>query len=154
VVNCKYKVKMNYRMKQSSQGTVGFMIGNLEALVEGDGQAYQGTATLHTDRTESMAPCSFSTNGFDNPAAITVQPAGSQDEQLQLSVAYQPGQQSATITCPIAGANTTNTTVNPADWLATNATFLNTGGAHSFPIDYAQWFGQLIITVEPVDVNS
>jgi hypothetical protein len=86
---------------------------------------------------------------------ITGQTTGTpEDEQLELRMDFQPAQSSTTITCPIVGAQTTNTTEDPSNWLAENAAFPETGGAHSFPIDYAQWLGRLIITVEPVDANS
>jgi hypothetical protein len=155
VINCKYELTMNYLMRQSSGGTTGLIMGHMDTLVEGDGQAYQGTGVLHTDRTETMAPCSFSSAGFDNPATITGKLTGSPDhQQLEVTVDYGPGESSATITCPIVGARTTTTTEDPTNWLAANATFLGTGGAQSFPIDFAQWFGRLIITVKPVEGSS
>jgi hypothetical protein len=155
VVNCKYKLTMNYLMRQSSHGTTGLLFGHLDTLLEGNGEVYQGSGVLDSDRTEAMAPCSFSSAGFDNPATITGKLTGSPDnQQLEVAVDYEPGESSATITCPIVGARTTTTTEDPTNWLATNATFLGTGGAQSFPIDFAQWFGRLIITVTPVEGST
>jgi FlaG/FlaF family flagellin (archaellin) len=155
VVNCEYKAEINYLMEQSSHGALGVIMGHLDAVLEGDGETYRGTGTLHTDRTEAMAPCTFSTPGFDSATTITAKTAGSpDDQQLELTIEYEPAPSSATITCPIVGAQVTNTTEDPSNWLATNATVSETGGTRSFPIDYAQWFGRLIITVEPVDSAS
>jgi len=155
VVNCKYKLTMNYLMRQSSGGTSGLVSGQLDTLLEGDGEVYQGAGVLDSDRATSMPPCSFSSDGFDSPTTIAGKLTGSTDNpQLELTVDYEPGQSSATISCPIVGAKTTTTTEDPTNWLATNAAFSGTGGAQSFPINYAQWFGRLIITVEPVEASS
>lgn len=155
VVNCDYKVTMNYLMRQSSGGTTGLVIGQLDTLLKGDGEAYQGTGVLDSDRTTSMPPCSFSSDGFDSSTTITGNLAGSPDNpQLVLTADYEPGQSSATISCPIVGAKTTTTTEDPTNWLATKATFSTIGGAQSFPINFAQWFGRLIITVEPIEGSS
>ena len=155
VINCKYKLTMNYLMRQSSGGTTGLIIGQLDALMEGDGTVYQGAGILDSDRSEVMPPCSFSSDGFDNPATITGKSTGSPgNQQLELTIAYDSGEATSTITCPVVGAKTTTATVNPKDWLASNATFSGTGGVQSFPIDYAQWFGRLIITVVPVESSS
>lgn len=155
VINCKYKLTMNYLMRQSSHGTTGLLIGHLDTLLEGDGEVYQGTGILDSDRTEVMPPCSFSSDGFDSPMTITGKLTGSPDnQQLELTVDYEPGESSATITCPVVGTRTTTTTEDPTNWLATNAAFSGTGGAQSFPIDFAQWFGRLIITVTPIEGST
>jgi len=152
VVNCKLKVNMNYLMHQSSGGTTGLLNGQMDTTLEGDGEVYQGTGILDSDRTESMAPCTFSSDGFDSPTTVTAKLTGSPDnQQLEVTVDYEPGESSTTITCPIGGTRTTTRPEDPTDWLATTATFLGTGGAQSFPIDFAHWFGRLIITVEPVE---
>ena len=152
VINCNYKLTMNYLMRQSSHGTTGLLVGHLDTLLEGNGEVYQGVGILDSDRTEAMAPCSFSSAGFDSPTTITGKLTGSPDnQQLEVVVDYEPGESSATITCPVVGTKTTTTTEDPTNWLATNAAFLGTGGAQSFPIDFAQWFGRLIITVTPVE---
>jgi hypothetical protein len=155
VVDCKLKVNMNYLMHQSSGGTTGLLTGQMDTVLEGDGEVYQGAGILDSDRTEVMPPCSFSSDGFDSPATITAKLTGSPDnQQLEVTVDYEPGESSTTITCPIAGTRTTTRPEDPTDWLATNATFLGTGGAQSFPIDFAHWFGRLIITLTPVEGAS
>lgn len=152
VVNCKVKVTMNYLMRQSSGGTTGLVIGQLDTLLEGDGETYGGTAILDSDRTHTVPGCSLSFSGFENPATMTGKRTGSPgNEQLELTIAYEPAESSLTATCPIVGTITTTGTEDPTNWLATNATFSGTGGAQSFPINFAQWFGRLIITVTPVE---
>lgn len=152
VIDCKYKLTMNYLMRQSSGGTTGLVIGQLDSLLEGDGEVYQGAGILDSDRTTTMPPCSFSSDGFDSATTITGKLTGTpNNQQLQITVDYGPAQSSATITCPVVGATTTTTTEDPTNWLATNATFSGMGGAQSFPINFAQWFGRLIITVTPVE---
>ena len=153
VVDCKYKLTMNYLMRQSSAGTTGLLIGQMDTTLEGDGEVYQGAGVLDSDRTEVMSPCVFSSDGFDSPVTVTAKLTGSQDnQQLEVTVDYEPGQSSASITC--RGTRTPTTTEDPTNWLATNATFSGNGGAQSFPIDFAHWFGRLIITVTPVEGSS
>jgi hypothetical protein len=155
VVDCAYKATMNYLMRQSSGGTSGLVIGQMDALLEGDGETYQGTGTLASDRTHTVPGCNLSFSGFENPATITGKATGSPDsDQLELTIAYEAAPSSLTATCPIVGTITSNTTEDPTNWLATNATFSGTGGSQSFPINFAQWFGRLIITVEPVEGTS
>jgi len=150
VVHCKKKVKMSYLMRQSSGGATGLVIGQMDTLLEGDGDTYQGTAILDSDRTTTVPGCSLSFSGFENPATIIGKATGSPgNEQLELTIDYEAAPSSMTATCPIVGTITTNTTEDPTNWLATNATFSATGGVQSFPINFAQWFGRLIIIVEP-----
>lgn len=152
VVNCKVKVTMNYLMRQSSGGTTGLVIGHLDTLMEGDGETYQSVGTLASDRTTTVPGCNLSFSGFDNPATLTGKTTGEPgNEQLELTVDYEAAPSSMTATCPIVGTITSTTTEDPTNWLATNAIFSGTGGARSFPINFAQWFGRLIISVEPVE---
>jgi hypothetical protein len=155
VVDCNYKVTMNYLMRQSSGGTTGLVIGQLDTVLEGDGEVYQGADILDSDRMHTVPPCSTSFSGFESPTTITGKSTGSPgNEQLELTVAYEPAESSMTASCPIVGTRTVTTTEDPTNWLATNATFSTTGGAQSFPINFAQWFGRLIITVAPVERSS
>ena len=155
VVNCKHKVTMNYLMRQTSGGTSGLVIGHLDTLIEGDGKTYQGTSILDSERTHTVPGCSLSFSGFENPASLTGKSIGELgNEQLELTIDYEPAPSSLTATCPIIGTITTNTTEDPTNWLATNAIFSGTGGTQSFPINFAQWFGRLIITVVPVESST
>jgi hypothetical protein len=142
-------------MFQSSHGTFGSVWGILDSRLEGEGQTYGGTGVLDSSRTESMPPCSFSSPGFENPTTITGNRTGSPGKgQLELDIKFTPGSSSATITCPFAGAQNPTTTEDPTNWLETSATFPETGGAKSFPINYAQWFGNMMIFVTPVTASS
>jgi hypothetical protein len=151
VVNCKYRVTITYSMLQSSAGTFGYMSGFLNTFITGDGADYLGTGILKNPRSEIMPPCNFSSDGFQNATTILGELTNG---KLDLSIKYEPGQQSATIACPGVGGQTTNNTINPSDWLVTKTTFPETGGTQSFPIDYAHWFGSLTITVAPVNAST
>jgi hypothetical protein len=151
VMDCAYRVTISYSMQQSSQGTFGLVSGYLDMLLKRSEERYGGSGTLYGFRTQTMAPCSFLSPGFTSAATIIGRQRGSQDDygQLELTIDYGTATTTTTITCPL-GTTTKTATERPGNWLTTIATLPANGGTQTFPINYAEWFGTMIITVEPV----
>lgn len=153
VVNCEYRVTMNYTVQQSGPGYFGMLYGKLDTLLKRSDTVFKGTGTLDTTRTASIQGCSFSSTGYKNPTTFTGMPVElPHGEELQLTIKYEPGSHTDYVSCPNGGGGATES-IDPTGYLETSATFPESGGTKFFPVDFAHWSGHLLITVAPVEAK-
>jgi hypothetical protein len=153
VVKCDYKVTMTYSVQQSGAGYFSMLYGKLDARLKREDNVFRGTGTLDTTRTASVSGCSFSSTGYKNPTTFTGTPVELPNgEELQLTIQYAAGSHSDNISCPYGSGGATES-IDPTAYLETSATFPESGGTKSFPVDFAHWSGNLLITVTPVEAK-
>jgi len=155
VKECSYRVTMSYSVQQSGPGYFSILFSDaLDVLINREGEIYKGTDVLDSTRIASVAGCDFSASGYEHPTSFTGTPVASpHGDEIQLTIEYGPGTHTDYVSCPNGGGGGTEDP-KPSDYLETSMTFPTSGGTKSFPVNFAYWSGQMLITLTPVESSA
>lgn len=154
VVDCEYKVTMNATDIDSRGGVTIWTIGHLDTKIKGEGGEMEGSGSFDFDSGFVGPPCSISYSEFQNATTVTGQIT--EDDQLKLNFAYQPGQITSKVSCPDSGGSGSQT-VDLTNTGIASATFPATGGTRMLRFTYAgsdMAPGTMIINVQPVSEQA
>ena len=144
---------MIWQWQVESQGTVSLATGWLETELTLKDGVYTGKGFLDSVEARLLPGCSTVHSGFQSPTEITAVPVGSPgDEDLQLTLRYQPGKYIFSGSCqglPFA----TEGTEDPTNFLSGSAILPKEGGTQSFPFTYGHGGGTMTIRIFPVDFS-